>query len=239
MPDPRARILLVEDEPDLAAGIVENLQQEGWEVTAAGDGRSGLTAALTHDLDLVILDVMLPEIDGFEICRRIRAAGRQVPVLFLTARADPADRVRGLEEGGDDYLAKPFHLRELLARVAAILRRSRWYADTRARGAVVRFAGNEVNLLAYAGSDAQGERHVLTHKEAMILKLLAEREGQVVSRDEVLDVVWGVGAFPTSRTVDNFILRLRRRFEVDPAAPRHFHTVHGVGYRFSRVPQDG
>ena len=227
-----ARILLVEDEADLAAGICENLEAEGYVVTVAGDGRSGLELALAGGFDLLILDVMLPQLDGFSLCRQLREAGRQVPVLFLTAKGEPEDRIRGLEEGGDDYMAKPFRLRELLLRVAAILRRAAWYAER--HDSVLRFGGNEIDLARYRGRDRSGNEHELTHKEAAILKLLAEREGRVVSREEILDVVWGYGAYPSTRTIDNFILRLRRRFEIDPSEPVHFRTVHGVGYRFSR-----
>lgn len=230
-----ARILLVEDEPDLAAGVRDNLEAEGYEVVVELDGQAGLERGLADEFELVVLDVMLPGLDGFSICRQLRAGGSQVPVLFLTAKGEPEDRIRGLEEGGDDYMAKPFRLRELLLRVAAILRRRVWYAQGHFHDQV-RFGGNHVDLKRYRGRDAAGAEHELTHKEAMILKLLAEREGEVVSRDEILDVVWGYAAFPSSRTIDNFILRLRRRFESDPSQPAHFHTVHGVGYRFSSEP---
>jgi two-component system alkaline phosphatase synthesis response regulator PhoP len=229
-----ARILIVEDEPELAAGIRENLEQEGYEVDVAGDGSSGLEAALSGTHELVILDVMLPRMDGYSVCRELRREGAGVPVLFLTAKGEPEDRIRGLEEGGDDYMSKPFHLKELLLRVAAILRRNSWYGSSTLDEPVVRFGGNEVDFRTYKGHSADGTEHELTHKEAMILRLLAQREGEVVSRDDILDVVWGYDAFPSSRTVDNFILRLRRRFEVDPQQPRHFHTVHRVGYRFTR-----
>lgn len=234
MSDEPARILLVEDEQDLAASIRENLEAEEYRVRVVGDGSRGLEAAREEDLDLVILDVMLPGIDGFAVCRRLREAGVQVPVLFLTARSEPQDRIRGLEEGGDDYLAKPFKLRELLLRVAAILRRSRWYEQEQEPGEVLRFGGNEVDFRSYRGQSADGSSHELTHKEAMILKLLASREGEIVSRDEILDTVWGYDAYPSTRTIDNFILRLRRRFEPNPRQPGHFHTVHGAGYRFTR-----
>ena len=231
----KPRILIVEDEHELAVGIGENLVAEGYGTDVAGDGQTGLEAARSGAYELVILDVMLPRMDGFEVCHRLREEGNNVPVLFLTAKGDARDRIRGLSEGGDDYLAKPFNLQELLLRVAAILRRSRWYGSSTLRDPVVRFGGNEVDFTTYRGRSADGTGHDLTHKEAMILRLLAEREGQVVSRDEILDVVWGYDAFPSSRTIDNFILRLRRRFEVDPHEPRHFHTVHRVGYRFTTV----
>lgn len=230
------RILLVEDEVDLADTLIENLEAEGHDVFHAATGTAALEIASGTLLHLVILDVILPGIDGFEVCRRLRSEGNQVPVLFLTARVERDDRIRGLEEGGDDYMVKPFDLRELLARVAAILRRGRWYR-AEGRGRLVRFGAVHVDLASYRGRDARGRTHDLTHKEAMILRLLAEREGEVVSRDEILDTVWGPGAYPSSRTIDNFISRLRQRFETDPADPDHFHTVHGVGYRFTREPE--
>jgi len=236
--EPQPRILLVEDDVDLAASIAENLAAENNDVEVAHDGDRGLECALAGEHDLILLDVMMPGRDGFEVCREFRAAGRVTPVLFLTARSDPDDRIRGLEEGGDDYLTKPFHLRELLLRVSAILRRSRWFESERQGSGMVRFAGNEVNLRTYTARAADGTEHELTHKEAMILKLLAERAGEVVSRDDILDIVWGYDAFPTARTIDNFILRLRRRFEPDPQQPQHFHTVHGAGYRFTFEPPE-
>ncbi|HEX8756421.1 MAG TPA: response regulator transcription factor, partial [Steroidobacteraceae bacterium] len=167
------------------------------------------------------------------VCRTLRERGDNTPVLFLTARGDPADRVRGLEAGGDDYLAKPFHLRELLLRVKAILRRWDWYQSASAAdGAVLRFGGNEVDFRAFRARSWNGMAQELTEKEAMILKVLAERPGEIVSREDLLERVWGYDVFPSTRTVDNFILRLRKRFEQDPANPRHFLTVWGVGYRF-------
>ena len=175
---------------------------------------------------------MLPTLDGFSLCAQARDRGIETPVLFLTAKAGVDDRIQGLQAGGDDYLSKPFHLQELLLRVGAILKRGRWFRRELSGGPILCFGGNEVDLRGYRATAWNGEQHRLTHKEAMILKLLAEREGEVVSRDEILDRVWGYEAFPTSRTVDNFILRLRRRFEPDSERPRFFETVRGVGYRF-------
>jgi two-component system alkaline phosphatase synthesis response regulator PhoP len=155
-------------------------------------------------------------------------------VLFLTARGDPADRIRGLEAGGDDYLSKPFHLQEFLLRVRAIVRRWSWYQKSSEApdSAVLKFAGNEVDFRAFRGRSWNGEVQELTEKEAMILKVLAERPGEIVSREDLLERVWGYDVFPSTRTVDNFILRLRKRFERDPANPQHFLTVWGVGYKF-------
>ncbi len=226
------RILVVEDDPHLSAGVVENLRAEGYEVDAVGDGRRALEAISGRPYGLVLLDVMLPELDGFTVCRTLREQGNSTPVLFLTARGDPADRVRGLEAGGDDYLAKPFHLKELLLRVRAILRRWDWYQSASAEAGPLRFGDNEVDFRAFRARSWNGMTQELTEKEAMILKVLAERPGEIVSREDLLERVWGYDVFPSTRTVDNFILRLRRRFERDPANPRHFLTVWGVGYRF-------
>ena len=197
-------------------------------------GETHLVAFGAHGCALVVLDVMLPGADGLTVCRTLRARGNTTPVLFLTARGDPADRVRGLEAGGDDYLAKPFHLQEFLLRVRAILRRWDWYrsASATADTAVLRFGGNEVDFRVFRARAWTGETQELTEKEAMILKVLAEHTGQIVSREDLLERVWGYDVFPSTRTVDNFILRLRKRFEKDPANPRHFLTVWGVGYRF-------
>jgi two-component system alkaline phosphatase synthesis response regulator PhoP len=229
-----ARVLVVEDNAHLAAGVMENLRAEGYEVSVAGDGEQALEWLRQQSCALIVLDVMLPGIDGFGVCRTLREQGNNTPVLFLTARGDPADRVHGLEAGGDDYLSKPFHLQEFLLRVRAILRRWDWYrsASATADTAVLRFGGNDVDFRAFRARSWNGEAQELTEKEAMILKVLAEHAGEIVSREDLLERVWGYDVFPSTRTVDNFILRLRKRFEKDPANPRHFLTVWGVGYRF-------
>jgi two-component system alkaline phosphatase synthesis response regulator PhoP len=232
-----ARILVVEDEESLAEGIAENLALEGYEPQIVGDGQRALEMIQAESWDLVLLDVMLPSMDGFTICKTVRDAGSEVPVLFLTAKGLTNDRIRGLEAGGDDYLAKPFALRELLLRVSAILKRRQWYGNLAPDDAVLRFAGNEVDFRTYRGTDWDGTEHHLTHKESMILKCLAEREGEIVSREEVLERVWGYEIFPSTRTIDNFVLRLRKRFERDPEHPVHLHTERGIGYRFTRSPE--
>ena len=229
-----AQVLVVEDDAHLAAGVMENLRAEGYAVSVAPDGEQALAWLAAHSCALVVLDVMLPGADGLSVCRTLRERGNTTPVLFLTARGDPADRVRGLEAGGDDYLAKPFHLQEFLLRVRAILRRWDWYrsASATAATAMLRFGGNEVDFRAFRARSWNGESQELTEKEAMILKVLAEHAGHIVSREDLLERVWGYDVFPSTRTVDNFILRLRKRFEKDPANPQHFLTVWGVGYRF-------
>jgi len=228
-----AQILLVEDELSLAAGIRENLEAEGYGVEHIANGRTALDRMLDHSFDLVVLDVMLPELDGYRICEQARASGKDVPILFLTARGESRDRIRGLEAGGDDYLAKPFHLDEFLLRVRAILRRRLWLEDETRRARLIAFGGNEFDVRAMTARSWDGRSHDLTQKEAMILQTLADREGEVVSRDEILDAVWGYEVFPSSRTVDNFIVRLRKRFEPHPDEPIYIHTVRGIGYRFT------
>lgn len=230
----RPRILVVDDEVHLAAGIRENLDAEGYATEVAHDGLEGLERLRKQHFDLLVLDVMMPNMDGLTLCEEIRREGRQTPVLFLTVKNDPQDRIRGFEAGGDDYLPKPFHLQELLLRVAAILRRSAWYADG---SRALEFGGNRIDFHTYEARAWDGTRHALTHKEAMILRALAERAGQIVTREEILDRVWGYEVFPSTRTIDNFIVRLRKRFERTPDQPAHFHTVRGVGYRFTPEPE--
>jgi two-component system alkaline phosphatase synthesis response regulator PhoP len=227
------RILLVEDEPNLARGIRENLEAEGYHVDVLGDGRVALTRIRQEEFGLIILDVMLPGMDGFSVCETMRREGRDTPVLFLTAKGGPNDRIRGLEVGGDDYLPKPFQLRELLLRVSAILRRRVRYDAVTALEPVVKFGGNEFDFRNFRGRSFDGRDQLLTQKEAMILKELVQRRGTVVWRDELLEKVWGDDVLPSTRTIDNFVMRLRKRFEPDPENPRHFHTVRGIGYRFT------
>jgi len=226
-----ARILVVDDEAHLADGIRENLAAEGYETAVAYDGAAGLAAIADAPFDLAIVDVMMPEMDGLELCANLRQEGIQTPVLFLTVKGAPEDRVRGFEAGGDDYLTKPFHLKELLLRVAAILRRSRWYE---AAEPSLEFGGNRIDFRTYQATAWDGSEHSLTHKEAMIVQALAERESEIVTREEILDRVWGYEVFPSTRTIDNFIVRLRKRFERNAEAPEHFHTIRGVGYRFTK-----
>jgi two-component system alkaline phosphatase synthesis response regulator PhoP len=230
-----AHILVVDDEAHLAAGIRENLEAEGYRADVAHDGLAGLERLRSAAFDLAVLDVMMPNMDGLELCAQLRREGIQTPVLFLTVKGDAADRVRGFEAGGDDYLTKPFHLQELLLRVAAILRRSSWYHSGTAPA--LEFGGNRVDFTTYEARAWDGTQHSLTHKEAMILRALSERPGQIVTREEILDRVWGYEVYPSTRTIDNFIVRLRKRFERNAELPAHFHTVRGVGYRFTAEPQ--
>jgi two-component system alkaline phosphatase synthesis response regulator PhoP len=232
------RLLVVEDEAHLAEVISDNLALEGYEVEVVGDGESALARARGMPPALILLDVMLPGIDGFAVCERLRAEGNEVPILFLTARNERDDRVRGLALGGDDYLGKPFDLRELILRVRAILRRHQWLREPSQAGdelvlgdARIDFRTFTVTMAGRATSALQETR--LSTKETAILRYLAERAGEVVSRAEILDRVWGYDAFPTTRTIDNFVVRLRRILEPDPANPRYIHTIRGTGYRLT------
>jgi len=228
----KKHILIVEDEEHLAEALAHNLQFEDYATTMAFDGEQGLKLAQSIHFDLIVLDIMMPKLDGLEVCRRIRAAGSRVPILFLTAKASDADRVLGLKIGGDDYMAKPFLLEELILRIQGILRRQDWYRSAPEQQEVFRFGDNEVNFLTYEAKSG-GKNISLTEKECMLMKLLAERRNQVVSREEILERVWGYKFSTSSRTIDNFIVRLRKYFEPDPKAPRFIHSLRGVGYRLS------
>jgi two-component system alkaline phosphatase synthesis response regulator PhoP len=224
-----SRILLVEDEEGLAVALEYNLVEEGYRVIRAGDGRRALECFGAGDFDLVILDIMLPYVDGFQVAREMRALSPRIPILMLTARSSQADKIRGLETGADDYLTKPFHLRELLLRIRGMLRRQRWY-EKRPDRAV--FGDNEIDFSSLAAR-AGKHRFRLTPLEAMLCKYLIEHRGRVVSRRELLREVWQVPAEVETRTVDNFMARLRRYFETDPARPVIFRNVRGAGYFFS------
>ena len=232
-----SRLLVVDDELNLARGIRENLEAEGYLVDVAADGLNALAKIRAEEFGLVILDVTLPGADGFTICETIRAEGRDTPVLFLSARSGGEDRIRGLEVGGDDYITKPFQLRELLLRVSAILRRRARYDEMTALEPVLRFGGNEFDFRTFRGRSSDGAEQVLTQKEALILRLLAERAGDVLWRDDILEKVWGDEVLPSSRTIDGFVVRLRKRFEPDPDRPQFIHTVRGVGYRFTATAE--
>lgn len=229
----KGRLLLVEDEEHIAEAVQDALRDEGFEVTWVAEGEDALQLLRGGSFDLVLLDVRLPGIDGFETCRTLRERGDTTPVLFLTALRDTDSRVRGLAIGGDDYLPKPFHLAELLARIHGILRRREWYARLPLEGPRARVGEAEVDLGAREIRRG-GQTHRLSEKETMILKLLLERRGETVARDRILDTVWGYDAFPTPRTVDNFVVRLRKALEPDADAPRYLLTVRGVGYVLQR-----
>ncbi len=230
-----ARILVVEDEDHLADGLRFNLEAEGYEVEIARDGAQAalrLTDA-QPPLDLVILDIMLPELNGYEVAQRTRASGNYVPILILTAKDQNSDLVRGLEEGADDYLLKPFHLNELLARVRGLLRRRRWDGGPREEESqrTLDIGAVTVHFDRFEISTPAGVVR-LTTREAALLRALVERSGEAVTRGELLEEVWGLRPDTQTRVVDSFVVRLRRYLEPDPAKPRHIVSVRGHGYRF-------
>jgi len=222
------RILVVEDDVPILRGLTDNLRFEGYEVLPVRSGDEGLRVILEEDPDLVILDIMLPALSGFDVCRRARKLGKTMPILMLTARAQEVDRVMGLDLGADDYVTKPFSIPELLARVRALLRRANPGTPLPER---IAFDDVRVEFDRYEATKG-GEKVRLSPKEFGVLRMLAAREGDVVSRTELLHDVWGYEHFPTTRTVDNHLASLRSKLEADPANPRHLLTVHGVGYKF-------
>ena len=221
------RILIIEDELSMRTALADLLQANEYRVTTATDGVAGLERALDEKPDLVLLDVMMPGLDGFTVCREIRRRARALPILMITAKGQVDDRVAGLDAGADDYLVKPFSSRELLARVRALLRRFDSAEDSPSS---IRLGDVEIDFTTQR-CVRRGERLALTAKEFSVLKLLAERRGAPVTREEFLEIVWGYNAYPTTRTVDNQILSLRNKLEAEPANPRFLQTVHGVGYR--------
>ena len=223
-------ILLVEDEESLALGLEYNLSEEGYRVVRAADGVEALERFDPERTDLVILDLMLPRLDGFAVAERIRDISPQTPILVLTARTTPADRVRGLELGADDYLAKPFHLKELLLRVQGMLKRKKWYRRNSAP-AIGRIGDSEIDFHTLLAT-AKGQTFRLTPLEASLVRYFMANAGRVVSRKELLESVWKTAGELHTRTVDNFIVRLRRYFEPDPARPIYFRNVRGAGYLF-------
>ncbi|HEY6838023.1 MAG TPA: response regulator transcription factor [Geobacteraceae bacterium] len=232
MPAEKPHILLVEDEIHLARGICFNLELEDYRVSHVESGEEALERLGVDRFSLIIVDVMLPGMDGFALCREIRKVESRVPILMLTARSDERDRITGLESGADDYLTKPFSLSEFLLRVKGMLRRSAWYRPEPVEEGY-RFGENEVFLLSYRAKTAQGEID-LTELEVKMLALFFSREGEALSRKVLLERAWGYSSETETRTLDNFIVRLRKYFEPDPANPVYFQTVRGVGYRFSR-----
>ncbi len=230
MVDERSRktVLIVEDEPDIAMGLRHALEFEGFRVVTTGRGQEGIRLHGCEAPSCIILDLMLPDMNGYLVCERIRESDPLVPIIILSARSQESDKIRGLEAGADDYVTKPFGIGELLARIRAIFRR----LDTRGPEVPEVFTIGKAEVNARTQELRKGrKRSVLTFYEVELLKCLFERAGQPVSRDEILDKIWGLEAFPSNRTVDNFIVKLRRKIEDDPAQPRHILTVYGQGYK--------
>jgi two-component system alkaline phosphatase synthesis response regulator PhoP len=222
------KILIVEDEPNMVAGLRDNFEFEGYEVLTAADGIAGLECALQQSPDIILLDVMMPRMSGLEVCKQLKAKRPSIPIIMLTARGQEVDKVVGLELGADDYVTKPFSIRELLARVKAVLRRARAVPDQKAR---YNFGDVELDLHSCQVL-RQGKVLDFSSKEFELLKYFLLHPGQTLSRDQLLEEVWGYEHFPTTRTVDAHIVRLRQKVEPKPEEPRFILTVHGTGYKF-------
>lgn len=222
------KILVIEDDPAILRGLTDNLAFEGYEVFTAGDGEAGYALQQKRRPDMIVLDLMLPRMSGLELCRKLRGEGIQTPILMLTARSEETDRVIGLDLGADDYVTKPFSVKELMARLRALMRRAQSASTLPDQ---LTFQDVDIDFLRYAARK-RGKAVELTRKEFATLRFLAGRKGEVVTRDELLNEVWGYESFPVSRTVDNHIAALRAKLEADPARPQHIRTVHGVGYKF-------
>lgn len=227
------KILLVEDEEHLLKTILLNLELENYQVITATNGIDALKKFRSSGFDLIILDVMLPEMNGFDVCEEIRKENAQVPVLFLTAKGSSDDKVKGLKLGADDYLTKPFNLEELLLRVQILLKRYSVLNPASKSLEQYRFNDNVINFITYEINGVNGLKTEITKREIALLRLLIERKGEVISREEILDAVWGTEAFPSSRTIDNYIVAFRKYFEKNQKEPRHFHSIRGVGYKFT------
>jgi len=231
--DKKSSILLVEDEENLHEALKLNLELEGYDVTSAFDGATALNAVQGEYFDLIILDVMLPEMDGINVTETIRISNNEVPILILSAKNSSADRVLGLKKGADDYLTKPFNLEELLLRVNKLIDKNKKMRDKTSVGDTYSFGGNSIDFKAQEALKSNGEKIQLSKKETMLLKLLIENKNDVVPREKILQSVWGYNVYPTTRTIDNFILNFRKYFEADSRNPRYFHSVRGVGYKYS------
>jgi len=223
------RILLVEDEESIRDVVKLNLELEGYEVVTTGEGRRAIKHFQEEHFDLILLDVMLPEINGFQICEQIRLTNMDVPIIFLTAKDGTMDRISGLKRGADDYITKPFNLEELLLRVKNLIKRTSKSPENSPE--TYEFGENKVNFITFEARGVKGDFN-LTKKEAMLLKLLIDRKNEVVSRQQILQSVWGYDVYPSTRTIDNFILSFRKYFETNPKSPQFFHSVRGVGYKF-------
>lgn len=231
--DKNTSILLVEDEENLHEALKLNLELEGYSVTSAYDGAAALKAVDSEYFDLIILDVMLPEMDGITVAETVRISNNDVPILILSAKNTNADRVLGLKKGADDYLTKPFNLEELLLRVHKLIDKNKKLQDRSTLGNSYSFGDNVIDFKAQEATSKSGQKIQLSKKETMLLKLLIENKNEVVPREKILQAVWGYNVYPTTRTIDNFILNFRKYFEEDSRNPKYFHSVRGVGYKYS------
>ena len=233
MTEKKFSILLVEDEENLHEALKLNLELENYEVTGTYDGAGALKLVQQEYFDMIILDVMLPEIDGITVCETIRLNNQDIPILILSAKNSSADRVLGLKKGADDYLTKPFNLEELLLRVNKLIKKSELLSKKLPLPDIYEFGKNKIDFKALECFSKDGTKITLTKKETMLLKLLIENKNEVVTREKILQSVWGYNVYPTTRTIDNFILNFRKYFETDSRNPVHFHSVRSVGYKFT------
>lgn len=228
-----ANLLVVEDEENLRETLKLNLELEGYEVTTVSTGLEALQVIKKEYFDLLILDIMLPEMDGITVCENIRLQNNDVPILFLSARNSGVDRIEGLKKGGDDYLTKPFNLEELLLRIDKLVTKSKKLKERTPINEVYVFGKCKIDFTSLTARDKDGKALELSKKEIALLKLLIEHKNEVVSREHILQAVWGYNVYPTTRTIDNFILNFRKYFEKDTKNPKHFHSVRGIGYKFT------
>ena len=233
----KPRILLVEDEKHIAQGIIFNLELEGFLITHTETGAAAMDAFGRQSFDLVVLDLMLPDSHGFDLCREMRKTQPQLPILMLTALGEEQDRVSGLKEGADDYLTKPFSLDEFLLRIRGMLRRSAWYQPSQIKAEDYQFGSNLIDLNNLAAETTKGKIRI-TELEGRMLAIFFSNEGETLTRATLLKSVWGMAEDTETRTLDNFIVRIRKYFEEDPANPKHFLTVRGRGYQFIRDPEE-
>jgi two-component system alkaline phosphatase synthesis response regulator PhoP len=233
MKESKATILLVEDEENLHEALKMNLEMEGYEVVSAFTGNEALQKIDSEYFDLLIMDIMLPELDGISITETVRVNNNDVPILMLSAKNSSYDRVLGLKKGADDYLTKPFNLEELLLRVDKLIHKSKIMQVKENLGDIYQFGNNRIDFKAQEAITWNGQSIELSKKETMLLKLLIENKADVVTREKILQVVWGYNVYPTTRTIDNFILSFRKYFEVDSRNPKYFHSVRGVGYKYT------
>jgi two-component system, OmpR family, alkaline phosphatase synthesis response regulator PhoP len=229
----KASILLVEDEEHLHETLKLNLELEGYEITSAYNGADALKAVQNEYFDLIIMDIMLPGIDGISVTENIRVQQNEVPILILSAKNTGSDRVLGLKKGADDYLTKPFNLEELLLRIEKLIEKNKKIQVRENVGDNYEFGGNTIDFKAQEATTWKGERVELSKKEIMLLKLLIENKNEVVTREKILQMVWGYNVYPTTRTIDNFILNFRKYFEKDSRNPEHFHSIRGMGYKYT------
>lgn len=228
-----SNILLVEDEENLHEALKLNLELEGYQVTSAYDGNEALQAVKNEYFDLIILDIMLPEMDGIAVAETIRLNNNEVPILMLSAKNTSADKVLGLKKGADDYISKPFNLEELLLRIKKLIEKNQKLQEKSTLGNTYSFGGNIIDFKAQEATTKYAGKVQLSKKETMLLKLLIENKNEVVPREKILQYVWGYNVYPTTRTIDNFILNFRKYFEKDSRNPRYFHSVRGVGYKYT------